>query len=121
MEYNLALVKRRIESIKEKYVAVYCDTEEKANEFEFLIKGMRRVMTIVPYPYKNKAVIVPRFEKILNWYEFRVLSENLYTIITFDDLISGSYYENETKFLSAQKRCSVISMSDIPGITDLYY
>lgn len=120
MEYNLALVKRRIESIKENYVAVYCDTEEKANEFEFLIKGMRRV-TIVPYPCNNKAVVVPRFEKILNWYEFNVLAENLYTIITFDDLINGSYYENETKFLSAHKRGSVISMSDIPGITDLYY
>ena len=41
MEYSLALVKRRIESIKEKYVAVYCDTEEKANEFEFLVNLSR--------------------------------------------------------------------------------
>ena len=121
MEYNLELVKRRIESIKEKHVAVYCDTEEKANELEFIIKGVRRVMAIVPYPCNNKAVVIPRFGKYLDWYEFRVLSENLYTIITFDDLISGSYYEKGTKFLSAQKRGSVISMSDIPGITDLYY
>ena len=120
MEYNLELVKRRIESIRKKYVAVYCDTEEKANELEFIIKDVSRDR-FVPFPYMNNAAIIPRFGKYLDWYEFRVLAENLFTIITFDDLISGSYYENETKFLSARKRGSVISMSDIPGITDLYY
>lgn len=121
MEYNLALVKRRIENIKEKHVAVYCDTEEKANEFEFLINGVRRVMAIVPYPCNNKAVVIPRFGKYLDWYEFRVLSENLYTIITFDDLINGSYYEKGNRVLFAQNRGAVISMSDVPGITDIYY
>ena len=120
MQYNLESVKSRIESIRKKYVAVYCDTEEKANELEFIINGVYIVNNCSIY-LQNKAAIIPRFSRIMDWYELRVLAENLYTIITFDDLISGSYYENETKFLSARKRGSVISMSDVQGITDLYY